>query len=120
MKKAGLATGGLQKAFPPDLPRRTGKQIGRQGESLLACMTANREPSNQSFEVDREATVCLRTVASFCDDRYPALRGGRREQQHRIERRLVHTTGSAQRLRSVDLLPMPQASGSVRQDRQRR
>jgi hypothetical protein len=28
MKKAGLATGGLQKAFPPDLPRRTGKQIG--------------------------------------------------------------------------------------------
>jgi hypothetical protein len=30
-------------------------------------MTANREPSNQSFEVDREATVCLRTVASFCD-----------------------------------------------------
>jgi hypothetical protein len=58
MKKAGLATGGLQKAFPPDLPRRTGKQIGRQGESLLACMTANREPSNQSFEIDREATVC--------------------------------------------------------------
>ena len=58
MKKAGLATGELQKAFPPDLPRRTGKQIGRQGESLLACMTANREPSNQSFEIDREATVC--------------------------------------------------------------
>jgi hypothetical protein len=27
-------------------------------ESLLACMTANREPSNQSFETDREATVC--------------------------------------------------------------
>jgi hypothetical protein len=27
-------------------------------ESLLACMTANREPSNQSFEIDREATVC--------------------------------------------------------------
>jgi hypothetical protein len=26
---------------------------------LLACMTANREPSNQSFEVDREATVCF-------------------------------------------------------------
>jgi hypothetical protein len=25
---------------------------------LLACMTANREPSNQSFEIDREATVC--------------------------------------------------------------
>jgi hypothetical protein len=28
MKKAGLATGGLQKGFLPDLPRRTGKQIG--------------------------------------------------------------------------------------------
>ena len=27
-------------------------------ESLLACMPANREPSNQSFEIDREATVC--------------------------------------------------------------
>jgi hypothetical protein len=26
--------------------------------SLLACMTANREPSNQGFEIDREATVC--------------------------------------------------------------
>jgi hypothetical protein len=25
---------------------------------LLAFMGANREPSNQSFEVDREATVC--------------------------------------------------------------
>jgi len=25
---------------------------------LLACMTANCEPSNQSFETDREATVC--------------------------------------------------------------
>ena len=41
--------------------------------SLLACMTANREPSNQSFEVDREATVCsasrrffLRLVAPSC------------------------------------------------------
>jgi hypothetical protein len=36
-------------------------------------MTANREPSNQSFEVDREATVCsasrrffLRLVAPSC------------------------------------------------------
>src|SRR5262245_20351139 len=27
-------------------------------ESLLAGMIANREPSNQSFETDREATVC--------------------------------------------------------------
>jgi len=40
-------------------------------------MTTNREPSNQSFEVDREATVCFAAVASFCDDRYPARHGQR-------------------------------------------
>jgi hypothetical protein len=39
--------------FPHWLPE-TDKQIGRQG----TFMTANREPSNQSFEIDREATVC--------------------------------------------------------------
>jgi hypothetical protein len=32
---------------------------------LLASKLANRERSNQSFEVDREATVCLQTVAPF-------------------------------------------------------
>jgi hypothetical protein len=40
-------------------------------------MTANREPSNQSFEVDREATVCLRTVASLCDRSLPCAAGRR-------------------------------------------
>jgi hypothetical protein len=37
-------------------------------ESLLACMTANSEPSNQSFEIDREATVCTasRRFLPFC------------------------------------------------------
>jgi hypothetical protein len=28
-------------------------------------MTANREPSNQSFEVDREATVCFASRRLF-------------------------------------------------------
>jgi hypothetical protein len=34
-------------------------------ESSLACMTANREPSNQSFEIDREATVCFASRRFF-------------------------------------------------------
>src|SRR6516162_6630421 len=55
-EKAGLATGELQKAFPPHLPPETEVDRTPRG-SLLACMTASREPSNQSFEVDREATV---------------------------------------------------------------
>jgi hypothetical protein len=46
------------KGLPSGSAPQNGKQIGRQGESLLACMTASREPSNQSFEVDREAAVC--------------------------------------------------------------
>ena len=52
--------GGLQKAFPPDLPRRTDKQIGRQGD-LLACMTANREPSNR-IELTGRRRFALRAV----------------------------------------------------------
>src|SRR6516162_2011707 len=56
-EKAGLATGELQKAFPPHLPPETEADRTPRG-SLLACMTASREPSNQSFEFDREATVC--------------------------------------------------------------
>jgi hypothetical protein len=34
-------------------------------------MTANREPSNQSFEIDREATVCTasRRFLPFCPRR---------------------------------------------------
>jgi hypothetical protein len=57
MKKVGLAdwrtSSGLPSASDPETEAdRTPR------ESLLACMTANREPSNQSFETDREATVC--------------------------------------------------------------
>src|SRR5260370_25594492 len=44
-------------AFPPHLTQKTEAERTPR-ESLLACMTANREPSNQSFETDREATVC--------------------------------------------------------------
>jgi hypothetical protein len=46
------------KGLPSGSDPQNGKQIRRQGESLLACMTASREPSNQSFEIDREAAVC--------------------------------------------------------------
>jgi hypothetical protein len=57
MKKVGLAdwrtSNGLPSASDPETEAdRTPR------ESLLACMTANREPSNQGFEIDREATVC--------------------------------------------------------------
>jgi hypothetical protein len=58
MKKVSLATGELQKAFPPICPAERQADRTPRG-SLLAFMSANREPSNQSFEVDREATVCL-------------------------------------------------------------
>jgi hypothetical protein len=34
-------------------------------ESLLARMHVNREPSNQSFEIDREATVCFASRRFF-------------------------------------------------------
>jgi hypothetical protein len=43
--------------FPLHLTPETGADRTPR-ESSLACMTANREPSNQSFEIDREATVC--------------------------------------------------------------
>ena len=35
--------------------------------SLLAFMTANREPSNQGFELTGRRRLALRAVASFCD-----------------------------------------------------
>jgi hypothetical protein len=54
-RSGGLAD--FKKVFPPPLhPETEADRTPR--ESLLACMTANREPSNQSFETDREATVC--------------------------------------------------------------
>src|SRR6516165_3743901 len=66
MKKAGLATGELQKAFPPHLPPETEADRTPRG-LLLACMTASCEPSNQSFETDREATVCYASRRFFFD-----------------------------------------------------
>jgi len=57
MKKVGLAdwrtSSGLPSASDPETEAdRTPR------ESWLAGMTANREPSNRSFEIDREATGC--------------------------------------------------------------
>src|SRR6516164_11715356 len=74
MAKAGWRTGGSQKAFPPHLPPETEADRTPRG-SLLACMTASREPSNQSFEVDREATVCFAgrrffLLTSLCNRRH--------------------------------------------------
>ncbi len=40
--------------------------VERQG-SLLAFMTANREPSNQGFELTGRRRFALRAVASFSD-----------------------------------------------------
>src|SRR5262249_2821760 len=57
MKKAGLATRDLLKGLPTaSAPETEADRTPR--ESLLARMIANGEPSNQSFETDREATVC--------------------------------------------------------------
>ena len=72
MKKVGLAdwrtSNGLPSASDPETEAdRTPR------ESLLACMTANREPSNQSFEIDREATVCSASRRFLPFDRWPAL-----------------------------------------------
>src|SRR6516165_8850128 len=67
MKKVGLAdwrtSNGLPSASDPETEAdRTPR------ESSLACMTANHEPSNRSFETDREATVCAasRRFLPFC------------------------------------------------------
>jgi hypothetical protein len=74
MKKVGLAdwrtSNGLPSASDPETEAdRTPRE---------SCMTANREPSNQSFEVDREATVCTASRRFFIAiGRCPALSGGR-------------------------------------------
>ena len=57
MKKSRFGDWQLQKAFPPHLLPETEADRTPRG-SLLVCMTASREPSNQSFETDREATGC--------------------------------------------------------------
>jgi hypothetical protein len=64
MKKTGLADRRTPKGLPSASdPETEADRTPR--ESSLACMTANREPSNQSFEVDREATVCLASRRFF-------------------------------------------------------
>jgi len=77
MKKVSLADwrtlNGLPSASDPETEAdRTPR------ESLLACMTANREPSNQSFEIDREATVCSASRRFLPFERWPALNRTRR------------------------------------------
>src|SRR5215469_14826596 len=77
MEKVGLAdqrtSNGLPSASDPETEAdRTPR------ESLLACMTANREPSNQSFEIDREATVCSASRRFLPFERWPALNRTRR------------------------------------------
>jgi hypothetical protein len=57
MKKVGLADWRTSNGLPSASDPETEAERTPRG-SLLACMTANREPSNQSFETDREATVC--------------------------------------------------------------
>src|SRR6266704_3386716 len=68
MKKAGLADWRTSNGLPSASDPETEADRTPRG-SLLACMTANREPSNQSFETDREATVCTanRRFLLFCD-----------------------------------------------------
>jgi hypothetical protein len=67
MKKTGLADRRTPKGLPSASdPETEGDRTPR--ESSLACMTANHEPSNQSFEVDREATVCLAKPSLLFED----------------------------------------------------
>jgi hypothetical protein len=64
MKKAGLATGGLQKAFPRDLPRRTGKQIGNAKGIIVGVH--DRQPSRliKALKSTGRRRFALRAVAS--------------------------------------------------------
>ena len=57
MKKVGLADWRTSNGLPSASDPETEADRTPRG-SLLACMTASREQSNQSFEFDREATVC--------------------------------------------------------------
>src|SRR5215472_10405155 len=75
-EKPVLATGELQKAFPPHLPPETEADRTPRG-SLLACMTASREQSNQGFELTGRRRFALRAVASchYAGEREPRTRG---------------------------------------------
>src|SRR5215471_15228440 len=102
MKKVGPAdwctSNGLPSASDPETESdRTPR------ESSLACMTANREPSNQSFEIDREATVCT------ASRRFLPLWGER--QRERTARRLPANFRSE---RASDQCPLWVRSGHFR------
>ncbi len=63
----GSRSGGLADSKRPSLPICPAERVKDRTPrgSLLACMTANRERSNQSFEGDREATVCFASRRFF-------------------------------------------------------
>src|SRR6516162_5396928 len=63
MKKSRFGDWQLQKAFPPHLlPETEADRTPRA--SLLACMTASREQSNQGLELTGRRRFALRAVAS--------------------------------------------------------
>src|SRR6516162_9540675 len=72
MKKVGLADWRTSNGLPSASDPETEADRTPRG-SLLACMTANREPSNQSFEIDREATVCTASRRFLPFERTPPL-----------------------------------------------
>ena len=65
-------SGGLQEGLPSASDPETEADRTPRG-SLLACMTANREPSNQSFETDGEATVCTASRRFLPFERTPRV-----------------------------------------------
>ena len=64
MKKSRFGDWRTPKGLPSASDPETEADRTPRG-SLLACMTASCEPSNQSFEVDREATVCYASRRFF-------------------------------------------------------
>ena len=71
MKKVGLADWRISNGLPSaSEPETEADRTPR--ESLLAGMTANREPSNQGFELTGRRRFALRAVASC---RYAGERG---------------------------------------------
>ena len=63
MKKVGLADLRTSNGLPSASDPETEAERTPRG-SLLACMTANREPSNQGFELTGRRRFALRAVAS--------------------------------------------------------
>jgi hypothetical protein len=72
---ARLADWRNPKGLPSDLPRKTVSRWDAKGiiVGVSACMTASREQSNQSFEIDRGATVCLANRRFFFNNLFVRL-----------------------------------------------